>query len=382
LTIHKSQNTRFTLFFIPIFLFLSFAVLAQMLFLYYVPRKASPTVTYPLELHFFDVGQGDAALILCNGESLLIDTGTSDSAEYLVSSLQASGIQHLNYLLCTHDHSDHIGGLSSVLSSIPTDYFLYSELSDPAEWESLLSAHGTVSVPLAVGTAFSLGVAGSAGLNPSGVADIAGLNPPETAQVAVLSPSDDSEDENESSMVLRITFGEITALFMADAGISTEEALLETGFLTDIDLLKVGHHGSSGSTGEDFLNCIRPEYAVISAGLHNDYGHPHDELLERLLTAGTQVFRTDLQGDIVFHSDGYTITTETAGDANADTLELTPPAKYQEIRSYVINRKSGVFHKPECNGAKSLKEENRVEVESSHMELAEAGYRPCGLCDP
>ena len=350
----------------------SLLALAQMLFLYYAPEKTvSPAETFPLELHFFDVGQGDSALVLCGGEALLIDTGTAETAEHLVSALQASGVSHLDYLLCTHDHADHIGGVTAVLDAISVDFLLFSDTSDPAEWKALLTGHDTAPASLSVGTGFSLGVAESAGLTP-----------PEAAQIAVLSPATASEDENEGSLVIQITFGEISALFMGDVGTSTEETLLDAGYLSDIDILKVGHHGSSGSTGDAFLSRVRPEYAVISAGLHNDYGHPHDELLERLRLSGAAVFRTDLQGDIVLGSDGQTVTVKTAGNENADTLELTPPAKYQEIRQYVINRKSNVFHDPDCNGAKSLKAENRLERESSHLQLVEEGYRPCGLCDP
>lgn len=237
-----------------------------------------------LTVRFIDVGQGDCALLTCGGETLLIDGGPSEASSKLYSILKSLGISRLDYIVCSHSDEDHCGGISGALNFASCGTFFCSVTEhDTRAFASVLRYLGQVPVTVpAVGDGFSLGA----------------------AQVTFVGPVQRTRDTNEGSLVCRVDLGEVSFLFTGDAGEESEEAMLAAGAHLDADVLKVGHHGSAGSSTSRFLAAVSPDYAVISVGAGNSYGHPTDEALARLGATGATVLRTDELGSVVAVTDG------------------------------------------------------------------------------
>ena len=225
------------------------------------------------EIHFFDVGEADSALVECDGHYMLIDGGNPGSSSFLYSYLQSHGIDYLDYIVCSHAHADHVGGLAGALNyaSVGIAYSPVTEYDSRAfnSFVKYLGKQGKeITVPSA-GDCFELG----------------------NAKVTILAPIDmtlAAINENNSSIILRIEYGSTSFLFTGDAEIDEERSVVESQQVLQSTLLKVGHHGSYTSTSEEFLKAVNPEFAVISVGANNDYGHPHDRV-QGLLTRDVTV---------------------------------------------------------------------------------------------
>ena len=246
-----------------------------------------------LAVSYIDVGQGDATLIVCNGEAMLIDAGVPEEGQTVVDSLTASGVDSLVYAAVTHAHDDHCGGMDEVVEAVDigTLFAPYTEYGSSGAFtyfEDAAAEQGLyVTVPT-IGSTFTLGGAAVSFVGPVG---------------------DWGDDLNDSSLIIRVDYGERSFLFPGDAsdGVIEDSAYIG-GYDLDCDVLKLGHHGSSTSTSDAFLKAVSPAFAVISCGEGNSYGHPHKETLEKLEAAGIQVLRTDLLGDITaqWGEDGVT----------------------------------------------------------------------------
>jgi len=274
-----------------------------------LPSPTPPTFT----AHFIDVGQGDATLIEANGTVILVDGG--DASANVEDYLQAEGIQDIDLMVATHPHADHIGGLIDVL-----------ELYDVHE----IWTNGDTSGSQTYGN-FALAVAQerAAGAILREVEIKRGyVTAFDALDIAVLHPVSLTGDTNEDSLVIRVTCGTVDILLTGDATTDSEASMLaEEGLLTDVEVLKVGHHGSNTSTSDAFLTAVTPEDAVISVGAGNTYGHPHEETLDRLATHGVTVHRTDLDGTVTLTSDCSTYSIATSGAVPAlPTPAPTPPA--------------------------------------------------------
>lgn len=232
-------------------------------------------------LHFIDTGNSDAILIVQDGKAALIDGGDNDDEKLVVSYLKNQGITELEYIFATHPHADHIGGLDAVVNEIKVNNLYVSNGdSDTKTYRDFIQAASNKglypSVPL-LGSEFKLG----------------------TSKFEVLSVAN-SEDPNNNSIVLLYTNGNDKVLLMGDA----EEEVEKNINPGNVDLLKVGHHGSHSSSSESFINRVNPDYGVILVGKNNKYGHPHKETMEVLQSKNIEVHRSDECGDIIFTSTG------------------------------------------------------------------------------
>lgn len=265
------------------------------------PTTTQNTVTQSgqnLTIHFLDVGQGDSILLETDGKSMLIDSGESDQGKVVTAYLQDQGISTLDYVVATHPHSDHIGGMNEILNNFQVEHFVDSGYPHTSKtYEDMLTTIDQKNIP------FQVAQAGQK-IDFDPAVDIEVLNPAKTY----------SEDLNENSVVLKVTYGTTSFLLMGDAGLETEERIMKAGYNIDSDILKVGHHASRSGSGASFISAVSPEVSVIEVGAGNDYGHPHTEILERLQKA-SKVYRTDLDGTITVTTDGstYTVTTEKTG---------------------------------------------------------------------
>lgn len=250
-----------------------------------------------VQVHYLDVGQGDSEFIeLPNGKTLLIDAGNPDDGQHIISYIKALGYSTIDVLVATHPHADHIGGMAAVVKSFAVGAIYMPKVADTtATFEGLLTAIK------AKGLQVNTARAGVICLDGDGV----------TARF--LAPTSAAYDDlNNYSAVLKLTYGHTSFLFMGDAEMLSENELLKSGADVDADVLKVGHHGSTTSTGTDFLAAVSPRYAVVSVGAGNSYGHPHQQTLKKLAKISAQVYRTDIAGTISITSDSkrLTVTTE------------------------------------------------------------------------
>ena len=267
------------------------------------------------EAHFIDVGQADSALVICDGYAMLIDAGNPDDDDIIIEYLERYNVSHLTYVVATHPHSDHYGAFTNVLSKVTIDtvYAPFKVTAVSGFNKFINYVHYTkrnqVIVP-EIGEQFYLG----------------------SARVTVLGPlRTDYDDINNTSIVLRIEYGELSFLFTGDMEGEAELELLKTGVNLKADVIKVGHHGSYSSSWYQFLKAVQPTYGVISCGRDNEYGHPHESVLSRYRDADVKLYRTDMQGHIVCRSDDgktLTFTTQMNPDAN------TNPTAAKENISY------------------------------------------------
>lgn len=257
-----------------------------------------------LKVHFIDVGQADSILIQApNGNAVLVDAGNNEDGPFVVDYLKSQGVKRLSAFVATHSHEDHIGGADNVLKSFTVDkVYMPNAISTTKTFEDMLLAISSSGAKkIQVNSGVTLEVNGLSG--------------------EFLAPnSTDYEDLNDYSAVLKITHGSTSFLLTGDAEAISELEMVGKSNLK-ATVLKVGHHGSDSSTTESFLKKVNPQYAVISVGAGNTYGHPTNVVLNRLAAAGVTVYRTDKVGSVVATSDGNTVTMNTKA---TPTLTPTP----------------------------------------------------------
>jgi competence protein ComEC len=255
----------------------------------------SNSTSQKLIVSYIDVGQGDSILIQTpQGRNILIDAGTSTYGPIIAQHLRSRGINKIDVLIATHPHADHIGGMAYIIQNFEIGSIYMPKASTTTQtFENLLL---TIQ---------------SKGLNINTARAGVILNIDSTITAKFIAPiSDNYNDLNQFSAVLRITYQSTSFLFAGDAGQLSENQMLSSGDTLRSDVLKVGHHGSSTSTSQNFLNSVNPSIAIISVGEGNRYGHPTQEVLNRLLQLGATIYRTDVHGTIIIVSDGKFIKIE------------------------------------------------------------------------
>ena len=251
-----------------------------------------------LEIYFFDVGQADSILIKEKNYTMLIDGGNQSDGENLVKYLQEElNINDIDILVGTHPHEDHIGGLPDVIASLEiSTIYLPNATTTTKIFEKLLDTIAEKNYKITI---------------PKVDEEIK-LN---NMNFKVLYTGTDESDLNNTSIVLKLEYGKTSYLFTGDATDKTEEKILDKDI--EADVLKVGHHGSSFSSTEDFLNKVNPQYAIIQVGNDNKYNHPTKTTLDKLNERNIKIYRTDKDGSIKLTSNGENIYFETI-DTNID----------------------------------------------------------------
>ncbi len=250
-------------------------------------------------VHFIDVGQGDCSLIVTDKSTVLIDCGEEEYADTVLRYLNHLGINKLDYVIATHPHSDHMGGMYLILSKKEVGEFIMPELVESmipltTAYSRMIDAVEENNIPARYA-------------KPGDVLELGG-----NAELQILAPlHNDYEDLNNFSAVTRFVYGNNSFLFTGDIERASENDIHNSGREIRSDVLKVAHHGSSSSTTNTFLEMVCPEYAVISVGENNSYGHPTQTVLDRLDKAGSEVLTTAEYGNIVFVSDGERLSIHT-----------------------------------------------------------------------
>jgi len=242
---------------------------------------------YEIMVSFIDVGQGDSILIHTNNHAVLIDSGEHRHRNTVLSYLNNAGIQRLDYVVATHPHSDHIGGLSTILGSIDVGRLLMPDATNnTVAFEQLLESIESNDVPVIIpeiGYRLQIGLIDMTVIGPA---------PGHHANL------------NNASIILRMLHGHNTFLFTGDAEHEAEQFLLNSGTNLQAQVLKVGHHGSRTSTTQEFLDAVNPSVTIITVGADNQFGHPHSEVMQRLQARNIPIFRTDQEGTIRIVTNG------------------------------------------------------------------------------
>lgn len=332
------------------------------------------TNAHKVKVHFIDVGQGLSVLVQSDGKNLIYDGGDRSTSSFVVSYLKEQNVETIDYLISSHYDDDHLSGLIGCLNAfnvenvIGSDYIhdsnLYQSFIDTVSSKNLEVQHPSV------GDVFELG----------------------STEFTILSPKEINQSEsNDNSVAIKITCGENGFILTGDAESGSEADMIASGINLSCDVLCLGHHGSASSTSWDFLQKTVPEFAVISCGADNQYGHPDKDTLDKLSSMNISLYRTDKQGTIIAESDGENISwnaepcndyapgsdkdtgTEAQTTDSAQTSEPTQTQEQQERMVWIPQSGSKYHSNSSCSGMK-----NPTQVTQSEAEAM--GYEPCKRC--
>ncbi|MBE6773474.1 MAG: MBL fold metallo-hydrolase [Ruminococcaceae bacterium] len=256
-----------------------------------IPENVNPVSNGEIFLHIIDVGQGSSTLIQKGNEGILIDAGEADYAQTVIDYINSCGITNLSYVVASHPHSDHIGGLPKVLDAFKVGEVLMPEIAEEnlpttKVYERFLDAivNNDISASYCeVGDVYSL----------------------DGISMEILGPVKQIDDLNNMSAICKVTYGEIDTIILGDAEVKEIKSVYSNGGDFESEILVMGHHGSRTSIHDEFLKAVNPEVALISCGKDNSYGHPHKETISYLETNGIDYLRTDEVGSIVYRLDIY-----------------------------------------------------------------------------
>ncbi|RDV30196.1 MBL fold metallo-hydrolase [Lysinibacillus capsici] len=281
-------------------------------------EKIPVTAGHEMQVHFIDVGQGDSILIESpSGKTMLIDGGVKGAGQQIVSYLKELGINKLDIVVATHPDADHIGGLIPVLDNMTIEQFYDSgKVHTSQTFEEMLTRIDEKNIPYHV---------------PK-IGDDIELD--KNVNVEVLNANDQATDNNDASIVLKMTYGNVSFLLTGDAGVALEKEMLQ--YDVKATVLKAGHHGSNTSSSEEFIQAVKPEVTILSYGEDNKYGHPHAEIVDRLQAIGSKIYATADLGTITVSTDGVNYTVngkETFSVETGNILSKEEPTTAIEIVS-------------------------------------------------
>lgn len=282
-------------------------------------NKNTSSLSENLKIHYLDVGQGDSTLIeLPNGETMLIDAAEKSEASKIIQYIKDLGYNKINYIIGTHPHTDHIGGLASIIESFEVgSIYMPKVVATSKTYENLLTTIANQN--LKIKTA-------KKGLN---------IIDTEKLKIKILSPSKNEYNNlNNYSAVLKLTYQNHQFLFMGDAEKEIEEEIAND---VAANVIKVGHHGSNTSSSESFVKQVKPNYAIISVGDNNKYNHPSDEIVNRWLNIGAKIYQTNKEGTIIVTSDGTNLNINTKSGKKEDAKNL--PINEENLQNTSIQEK-------------------------------------------
>lgn len=345
-----------------------------------------------MTVRFLDVGQGNSVLVESEGRYMLIDGGDYDYSSYVVAYLKNQGVESLDYMVVSHYDSDHLSGCVGALRAFEVDTVICPDYEGDTKtyytFVDDLEKYQVETIHPEVGDVYQFG----------------------GAEFTIVCPEVcDYSDENDNSVGIRLQFGQNSFLICGDAGEESEEDMLESGVYLQSDVYMAGHHGSSGSSTYDFLQAVQPEVVVVSCGYDNSYGHPAKATMNRLKNTGADIYRTDLQGELIAVCNGETITwnveasndfrcgedvvadgpvnkptAQQAGDStNATTstnTETSTNKVSQNAKTYILNTNSEKIHLPTCESVDDIDPSNREQIITTITELEKQGYSTCKRC--
>ncbi|MRX71625.1 MBL fold metallo-hydrolase [Bacillus lacus] len=258
-------------------------------FSYYGENRTSASAN--LQVHYIDVGQGDAMLLkLPNGQNMVIDAGDNQYGQSVVNYIKNQGVSHIDYVVGTHPHADHIGGLDDVIKS-----FSIGKIYMPSQTSTSQTYLDVINAINAKKLTITRAAAGVSIINTT----VSG----KTFQMFMTGPVKNYSNTNDNSAVIKAVYGSTSFLFTGDAEHAAETDMINAGYDLRANILKVGHHGSDTSTSTAFLNKVNPSASVISVG-SNSYGHPTSSTINRLLNMGSKIYRTDMNGTVIITTSG------------------------------------------------------------------------------
>lgn len=344
--------------------------LSLMVLMITVPTMAAETtVNGQMKVHYINVGQADSTLVQIDGKNILIDAGNNDNLAY--NYLKSQGISKLDYVIATHPHADHIGGMATIINNFDIDKFYAPKSTTTTQtFVNMINALNSKNLKITVPTPGENLVIGNATLT-------------------FLAPNSLSyEDLNNYSIVTKIKYGNTSFIFEGDAEDISENEILAKQLDISANVIKIGHHGSSSSTTKAYLDKVNPQYAVISVGANNDYGHPNKDILNRLTAKNIKVFRTDISGTIIANSNGTSITFNsnpmtgnhgtTVNSNNTNTINNNSSTatvnKNKSMTVWRANSTTKVYHLDKtCSGMKNP-------TSMTLQEAEQIGLRPCSKC--
>lgn len=309
------------------------------------------------EVHFIDVGQADCSLIICDDEAMLIDGGNTSDSSLVYSYLKKYSVDILKYVVLSHAHEDHVGGIPGAMRYADVEQVLAPVAASDADcYEDFVAAvkeQGLEITNPLPGEEFSLG----------------------GGSFEILGPIEEDPDElNNTSLVLKMTYDNVSVLFTGDAETLEERSIIKAGYDVSATVLKAAHHGSETSSSYSFLREVMPRYVVISVGQNNSYGHPHESVLSKYAALDATVYRTDINGTVILRSDGADISFETEKKSSQKPADDGYNA---DGGAYIGNKNSKKYHLPSCGALP--KEKNKIFFDTEE-EARKEGYTPCGNC--
>jgi Predicted hydrolase (metallo-beta-lactamase superfamily) len=331
-----------------------------------------------MTVHFLDVGQADSIFIDYGDYEILVDGGNNSDGDYVVNYIKPYVDGDIELVVATHAHEDHVGGLDNVISAFQVDQIIYSgETSTTEAFQDFFNA--ATSEP-------NCTIAGDSDLT---------IDMGDGAQFKILEMGDGYRDSNENSVVSMIDYHDIEVLLMGDLETTVEKNHLSQ--FSDIDVLKVGHHGSRTATSQEFLDVVKPEVSIISAGIDNKYLLPNADVISRLLAMNSSVYGTFRSGNIVMTTDGYAYSFNTDINLTAnDAAAIGMPSQSTSLSGIAISSGSAVtekeacyignsstkkFHTLSCDAGAKIADRNVIYFKTRE-DAVNGGYVPCKICNP